>query len=184
MTGTYYLSQNTQLAAGTPIVDFYHTTILSLNGVAQEGVESRPRFKYRARLGWSDGTWSVTGFMNYSQHFRNVQAAPPNVNNACIEPGGTVSGRPVYTNPCAFSDYTNFIPGYYTFDLSLGYDTGDRPANEYLRNITVNIVVQNITDRDSPYGYKINASGGLQCACNVFESLFGRMVSLRVQKAF
>src|SRR5262249_14507831 len=86
MTGTYYLSQNTQLAEGTPIVDFYHTTILSLNGVAQEGVESRPRFKYRARLGWSDGTWSLTGFVNFSQPFRNVQAAPPNVNNACIEP--------------------------------------------------------------------------------------------------
>jgi hypothetical protein len=184
MNGTYYISQNTQLTAGSAVLDLYHTTILTLNGVQQNGVESRPRFKYRARLGWSDGTWSITGFMDYQQHFRNIQSAPPNVNNACITPGGTVGGRPAYTNPCLFSDYTNHVPSHYTFDLSLGYDTGDRPANEYLRNVNLSLVIQNITDRSSPYMYKINTSGGLPCACDVFKDLFGRMISMRVQKTF
>ncbi len=99
ITGTYYLSQESQVPGG--IVDnFYHTDLAPLNGVEQLGVELRPRFKYRARLGWSDGTWSVTGFMDYESHFFHIQWPPPNVNFACITPGGTVGGSPAYTNPC------------------------------------------------------------------------------------
>ena len=181
--GTYYLKQESQVPGG-PIDDFYHTNFGALNGVEQNGVESRPRFKYRTRLGWSDGSWSLTGFMNYESHFFHSQSAPPNVNFGCIESGGTVGGLPSYANPCLISDYVNLQPSYYTFDLSLGYSTGDRPANEYLRNVSVQLVVQNITDRDAPYMYKINAQGGFQCACDVFKSLYGRMISLRLQKTF
>jgi len=184
MVGTYYITQPSQVVFGGPIADFYHTDLAPVNGVEQLGVESRPRFKYRARLGWSDGTWSVTGFMDYAQHFFHTMPAPPNVNNGCITPGGAVGGLPDYSNPCFLSDYTNHMPSYYTFDLSLGYDTGDRPANEYLRNVSIQIVVQNITDKTAPYAYKITTGGGLPCACDVFQSLFGRMVSLRVQKTF
>jgi hypothetical protein len=184
MVGTYYLEQPSQVVFGGPVTDFYHTDLASVNGIEQLGVESRPRFKYRARLGWSDGTWSVTGFMDFSQHFFHTQPAPPNVNAACIESGGTIGGLPAYNNPCFLSDYTNHIPSYYTFDLSVGYTTGDRPANEYLRNVNIQLVIQNITDRDSPYAYKITTGGGLPCACDVFQSLFGRMVSMRLQKSF
>jgi iron complex outermembrane receptor protein len=183
MIGTYYLKQESQVP-GAPIDDFYHTDFAPVNGVEQLGVESRPRFKYRARVGWSNDTWNFTGFMNYESHFFHTQSAPPNVNFACIQPGGTVGGLPAYANPCLISDYTNLMPSYYTFDLSLGYSTGDRPANEYLRNISVQLVVQNITDKDAPYMYKINAQGGFQCACDVFKSLYGRIISLRVQKNF
>jgi iron complex outermembrane receptor protein len=183
MIGTYYLKQESQIP-GAPIDDFYHTDFAPVNGVEQLGVESRPRFKYRGRVGWSDGTWNVTGFVNYESHFFHTQSAPPNVNFGCIAPGGTVGGLPSYANPCLISDYTNLMPSYYTFDLSLGYSTGDRPANEYLRNVSVQLVVQNITDKEAPYMYKINAQGGFQCACDVFKSLYGRMISLRLQKTF
>ena len=54
IVGTYYLNQESQVP-GAPIDDFYHTDFAPVNGVEQLGVESRPRFKYRARLGWSDG---------------------------------------------------------------------------------------------------------------------------------
>ncbi len=181
--GTYYLSQESQVP-GAPIDDFYHTTFGALNGVEQIGVESRPRFKYRTRLGWSDGSWSLTGFMNYESHFFHSQSAPPNVNFGCIEPGGTVGGTPDYTNPCLISDYNNLIPSYYTFDLSLGYNTADRPANEYLRNVSIQLVVQNITDKTAPYAYKVTAQGGFQCACDVTKGLFGRIISVRLQKTF
>jgi iron complex outermembrane recepter protein len=183
MIGTYYLKQESQVP-GAPIDDFYHTNFGALNGVDQLGVESRPRFKYRTRLGWSDGTWSLTGFMNYESHFFHSQSAPPNVNFGCIAPGGTVGGLPSYDNPCLISDYENLLPSYYTFDLSLGYSTGDRPANEYLRNVSVQLVVQNITDKSAPYQYKVTAQGGFQCGCDITKSLFGRMISLRVQKTF
>jgi hypothetical protein len=192
--GTYYLSQESQVPGGI-IDDFYHTTLAPVNGVEQVGVESRPRFKYRARLGWSDGTWSVTGFMDYEQHFFHTQPPPPNVNFACITPGGTVGGLPAtpdgqviqipaYTNPCWVTDYVNIQPSWYTFDLSLGYSTGDRPANEYLRNISLQLVVQNIMNKTSPYEYRIATGGGNPCACDVIKSLFGRMISIRLQKEF
>jgi outer membrane receptor protein involved in Fe transport len=183
ITGTYYLSQESQVPGGI-VDDFYHTTLSALNGIEQIGVESRPRLKYRARLGWSDGTWSITGFMDFEQHFFHTQAAPPNVNFACITPGGTVGGLPNYTNPCLISDYTNLQPSYYTFDLSLGYNTGDRPANEYLRNVSLQLVVQNIMDKSSPYEYRIATGGGNPCACDVIKSLFGRLISVRLQKEF
>ena len=82
------------------------------------------------------------------------------------------------------TDYTNIQPSYYTFDLSLGYDTGDRPANEYLRNISVQLVVQNIMDKIAPYEYRITTGGGNPCACDIIKSLFGRVISIRLQKEF
>jgi hypothetical protein len=140
--------------------------------------------KYRARLGWSNETWSLTGFMNYESHWFQNQSPPPNVNFSCINTGGSISGRPTYTNPCAISNYTNIIPSYYTFDLSLGYSTGDRPANEYLRNINVQFVVENITGKTSPFAYKVTQGGGFQCGCDVSKALYGRLISVRVQKQF
>jgi outer membrane receptor protein involved in Fe transport len=181
--GTYYLSQESQVPGGI-IDNFYHTDLAAVNGVEQNGVESRPRLKYRARLGWSDGTWSVTGFMDYEQHFFHTQPAPPNVNFACITPGGTVGGLPNYTNPCWVTDYTNIQPSWYTFDLSLGYSTGDRPANEYLRNISLQLVVQNVMNKTAPYEYRIATGGGNPCACDIIKSLFGRVISVRLQKEF
>jgi hypothetical protein len=53
-----------------------------------------------------------------------------------------------------------------------------------LRNVSVQIVVQNIMDKHAAYEYKITTGGGLPCACDVFQSLFGRMISMRVQKTF
>ena len=76
------------------------------------------------------------------------------------------------------------IPSYYTFDLSVGYDTADRPANEYLRNVSIQLVVQNITDKTAPYAYKVTAQGGFQCGCDVTKGLFGRIISVRLQKTF
>ena len=82
------------------------------------------------------------------------------------------------------TDYTNIQPGFYTFDLSLGYNTGDGPANEYLRNVSVQLVVQNVADKDSPYQYRITTGGGNPCACDIIKSLFGRTISIRLQKEF
>jgi len=45
------------------------------------------------------------------------------------------------------------VPAQYLFDLSLGYSTGDRPAFEYLRNINIFLTVNNIMDRNPPFGY-------------------------------
>src|SRR5205085_443470 len=110
ITGTYYLERigvtvpGAAGTAGTPTEQLYHVDLSSVGGISQLGVESLPRFKYRARLGWSNGPFSVIGFMDYTSHFYHTQAAPPNVNFQCLTTGGTVGGG---TLPCAISNYTN-----------------------------------------------------------------------------
>jgi len=185
--GTYYLGQEVVVLPGAAgplgeVVDtLYHTTISAGRGLVMTGVEARPRLKYRARLGWAKGPWSVTGFMDYEAHFFHTQNSPPNVNANCLTAGGTVGGG---TFPCAIGNYTNIVPSYYSFDLSLGYETGDSPVNDYLKHIGIQLIVQNITDRVSPYEYRIASGGGNPCACDVLKSLYGRRYQLRVLKTW
>jgi hypothetical protein len=68
--------------------------------------------------------------------------------------------------------------------LSIGYDTADRPANEYLRNIAIQLVVQNVMDRHASYEYRISTGGSNPCACDLLYSLYGRVISLRLQKTW
>ena len=69
ITGTYYLHRYNATVNGGTIVDLFHQNIQGAGGIAQNGVETLPRMNYRARLGWSNGPWSVTGFMNYISHY-------------------------------------------------------------------------------------------------------------------
>jgi hypothetical protein len=80
--------------------------------------------------------------------------------------------------------YTNIEPSYYTFDLSIGYDTTDKPANEYLRNIGIQLIVANITDRHSSYEYRIATGGGNPSAFDILKNIYGRSFQLRVQKTW
>jgi len=184
VTGTYYLHRWENLLPGfTEPQDMFHTTLLAGAVNESQGVESLPRFRYRARLGWSNGPWSMTGFMNFQSHFFHAQQAPPNVNgNFCASNGGLDEAGAGGTFPCAIQNYTNIIPSYYTFDLSLGYNTMDGPANEYLRNIGVQFVVQNVMDKRAAYGYRVSAGGGNPCTCDLLSSLQGRTFSLIVTK--
>jgi iron complex outermembrane receptor protein len=187
ITGTYYIKQpavripGAAGAAGTPIDALYDVDLAAVGGVSQNGVESLPRFKYRARLGWSDGAWSVTGFMDFAGHFYHTQTAPPNVNNQCLVPGGTTGGG---TFPCALDNYTNIEPSYYTFDVSVGYDTGDIPANTYLKNLSIQMVVQNIMDKHPPFEYRIATGGGNPAAFDILKNIFGRQIQLRMVKTW
>ena len=121
------------------------------------------------------------GFMDYESHFFHTQSSPPNVNNNCLSTGGTIGGG---TFPCAINNYTNIEPPYYSFDLSLGYDTGPTPANDYLKNIGIQLIVQNIMDRDAPYEYRISGGGGSPCACDILKGLYGRRYQLRITKTW
>jgi outer membrane receptor protein involved in Fe transport len=182
ITGTYYLHRYTanntsdalNPAAAVPTDDF-HTTLGTLGGVAQNGVTGTPQMRYRARLGWSSGPWSVTGFMDYVSHFYHTQNAPPNVNYQCLVTGGTVGGGSL---PCAILGYTNLEPSYYTFDLSVGYNTGDAPANEYLKNLQIQLVAQNIMDRHPAFEYRIGTGGGNPAAFDILKSDQGRTLTL------
>ncbi len=186
IVGTYYLHNKTENVPGAPgsvVTDSFHTTIQSGTVIEARGVESLPRMRYRARLGWTDGPWSVTGFVDYQSHFFHTQSAPPDVNgNFCSPNGGLDVNGGGGTFPCAISGYSNIEPPYYTFDLSLGYETMGSPANEYLRDISIQAVIQNLMDRHSPFEYRIGNAGGFPAALDILKSNQGRTISLFVTK--
>jgi outer membrane receptor protein involved in Fe transport len=181
VAGTYYLHRWEQKVSGTEPQDQFHLDLSPVGGLAQNGVETFPRMHYRARLGWSNGPWSLTGFMNYDSHYFHAQNAPPNVNSQCTTAGGIIGGGSL---PCAINNYTNIEPSYYTFDLSAGYDTGDDPANDYLKHIGIQLVVQNLMDRDPAFGYRIAAVGGNPAAFDILKSIQGRTISVILTKTW
>jgi hypothetical protein len=195
ITGTYYLHRknifptynifpgNTAAPFGAETRDDFHQTLASVGNVQQNGVSADAigPLHYRARLGWSNGPWNVTAFMNYDSHYYHTQTAPPNVNGQCATPGGSTGGG---TFPCSIEGYSNIQPSYYLFDLSIGYDTGDVPANEYLRNIGIQLVIQNIMDKHPSYQYRISSGGGNPTAFDINQSDQGRTISIIVTKTW
>jgi outer membrane receptor protein involved in Fe transport len=185
ITGTYYLHQysanNPSATVPNPVItDDFNTDAGTVGGVAQTGVPTSPRMRYRGRLGWSNGPFSATGFVNYVSHYFNTQNVPPNVNLQCTAAGGTVGGG---SFPCAISNYTGIEPSYYTFDISLGYTTGDLPTNPYLKNIGIQFIVQNIMNKLPPFEYQI-AAGSTPTAFDVSKSDLGRTYGLVLTKSW
>ncbi len=180
ITGTYYLHNFIQNVSGGPIVDNLNQNIAAIGGVAQNGVETTPRLIWRARLGWSDGPFTVTGFMNYSSHyFQPLAGAPPNVNFQCTTSGGNIGGG---TFPCAISNFTQYEPNFVTFDLSLGYNTGDLPSNDYLKHIGLTVTIQDLTGVHSPFQYGPVTSHRNAAAYDILRSDIGRVVGLTIVK--
>ena len=157
------------------------------------GKDSGGRLNYRARLGWADDSgWSVSGFMNWHAHYGSQEAgdnvraqvfAPP-----CFQIGNTpcnASGLPQfaqYTQQYAL--LTNYEPAWITFDLSIGYKTGERPANEYFRNLGFQLVFNNILDKKPSFAYQIAFSGGSPRAFDDHQDPMQRIVSFAVTKAW
>ena len=186
ITGTYYLHRWYATLNGVPAVDVFHENIQPAGGIPQNGVANgstgnggAPRFIYRARLGWSNGPFSVTGFLNYQSHFFTGWPVPPNVNLQCTSSGGTVGGG---TFPCAISNWSNIEPSWYTFDLSFGYNTGDIPANEYLKNLTVQLTIQNLMGKHASFEYGPLSNTRNWAAYDILKSNTGRIIGLTLVK--
>jgi iron complex outermembrane recepter protein len=183
ITGTYYLHRFSQTSNGGPIVDLFHQNIQGAGGIAQNGVETLPRMIYRARLGWSDGQWSATGFVNYISHYYSTWPVPPNVNVQCAVAGGTTPAAakaPQFS--CAINNWSNIEPSWYTFDMSFGYNTGDLPTNDYLKNITLQLTIQNLMGRHSPFEYGPSTSTRNVAGYDILKSDTGRVIGLTVLK--
>jgi len=203
VTGTYYLHDTREVVPGSPgsvIQDAFHTTLNQGQINEQQGVSGIPLLRYRARLGWSNGPWSVTGFMDYVSHYFHTQSPPPDVggyaitydangnptatasNNFCASNGGLDAGGAGGTYACSIQGYSNIEPSWYTFDLSFGYNTMDTPSNEYLRNIGLQVVINNIMDRRSPFEYRISTGGGNPVAMDLLKNNQGRVISFILTK--
>jgi outer membrane receptor protein involved in Fe transport len=180
IVGTYYLHRYSETVAGGTIIDQLHQNLSPAGGVQQNGVETLPRMHYRARLGWSDGQFNATMFMNYDSHFYEFRSLiPPNVNLQCTSAGGTIGGGAM---PCAISNFNQLQPAYYTFDLSFGYNTGDIPTNDYLKRLTIQLTIQNLMGIHPSSEYGPSSSVRNPGGYNILESDLGRVIGLTLVK--
>jgi outer membrane receptor protein involved in Fe transport len=75
-------------------------------------------------------------------------------------------------------------PSWLTFDLSIGYDTGDTPVNDYLKNMGIQLVISNLLDKHSPFEYRIGTGGGNPAAMDILKPNNGRTISLILTKTW
>jgi iron complex outermembrane receptor protein len=187
ITGTYYLHRRSQTLTGGTVIDYFKTNIQGAGGIPQNNVAAiignlgNPRMIYRARLGWSSGAYTVTGFVNYQAHFYSTWPVPPAVNLQCTAAGGNTPGG---TFPCAISNWSNIEPPQYTFDLSFGYNTGDMPANGYLKNLTFQLTIQNLMGIHSPFEYGPSISTRNMAGYDITKSNVGRIIGITLLKTW
>ena len=72
-----------------------------------------------------------------------------------FQAGSCYPGSP-YWGP--YTVFPNSAPGQYTFDVSLGYQTGIKPANEFLQNMNFQLTVLNVLNRQPPFVYAVVSS--------------------------
>lgn len=187
VTGTYVIDNKSLAGPGQRVVSVYRTPA-SPNTPA---LDSGGRLKYRGRVGWTDvtGAWSVTTFVNFIPHYNSnsVPLPPP-----CFQVGNTpcnASGNPAFAQYTQQYDIlTSYVPGQYIFDLSVGYQTGDTPANDYLKNIRLQLTVSNVMNKEPPFAYQISPPGGAQAHAHFSTTagssvgIDGRVITLSLTK--
>jgi hypothetical protein len=158
-TGTYYLKDQTQILPGGPITD-----AINFNGV--NNGTTIPVLLTRSRLGWATDAYSITLFWNHNSHFFTQQPLPPAAYLA------------------KFPNYSDIEPAFDTFDLVLGYNTGDRPANDFLKNIAITLNINDLLDRHASFSYNVASNGNSAVAFvnSSNEPYIGRFISLAVNK--
>jgi hypothetical protein len=95
--------------------------------------------------------------------------------------GGSLGGG---TFPCLINNYTNIQPPWYTFDLSMGYDTGDTPANTYLKNIGIQFIIQNIMGIHPAFQYGPSNQGRTFAAYDILKGDQGRTFGVTLTKTW
>ena len=177
VTGNFQLEDKSQQLPGRAPTDAY-------------AGNAGGRLHYRGRLGWSGMQGlSVTGFVNYIPHASaGVTSIPKCFWSSAVNPA---TGVPYKAGDCypgspfvgPFSVFPGGYPDLYTFDLSLGYQTGTMPANAYLQNINVQFTVNDLFNKAPPFAYSPTAGRSVAAAIDAI-SPQQRYVSLSVTKAW
>jgi iron complex outermembrane receptor protein len=136
--------------------------------------------RVRYRLGWSNDNWNTTIFANYFGHGAGPNNGDPGQNTAganlvppCFYlptsgPGGCFPGS-AYFGPASY--YQNMAPAVVFWDLSIGYQTGEAPANQYLRNIGIQFTINNILNKEPPFQVGARGNGSIRAFDNNFSDL-------------
>lgn len=112
------------------------------------------RLRMRGSVGWRSASWDITGFLNYRGAYSNTRIAPP-----------------------------ERAPSYLTTDLTVQYRTGKSPDFGFLRDLTLNLSVNNLLDRDPPILRALQFSGAPVLFYDSSNANpYGRVVGLTVSK--
>jgi iron complex outermembrane receptor protein len=152
ITGAYIDHQISQLPGGVP-VDNYDTN----------GQPLAFKIRWRGNIGWRWEGFNSNFFVNYTSHVSSTNVFPP---------------AAFLVN---FPNFSNEVPAQFLFDLAVGYDTRDVPANEYLRNLNIQLVVNNIMNRDPPFAYGIQSSVAYLAP---LYSPYGRTIAFTITKTW
>lgn len=146
--------------------------------------------RVRYRLGWANPTWNVTLFANYWGHgavgenqgvnLNGVALIPPCLYQTGQGPGSCYPGSPYYG---PFDTYPNMTPATVLFDLSIGYQTGEMPANQWLRNIGIQLTIVDIFDEPSPFMVGARGNGAIRAFNEGFSDL-QRTFTLQLTKTW
>jgi hypothetical protein len=172
--GYYQLTSRDQASPILPVSDDY------------EGVNSGNRLqRVRGRIGWAapEGDWNATLFVNYRGHSGVPEAAasiPPRCHWAAGFSAGSCYPGSGYVGP--FDVFPNRQPENFIFDLTIGYQTGDRMTNPYLQNIGLQLTVLNLLDRKPPWEYDARSQSGVPRAYSVNFNPAQRVVAVALTK--
>ena len=128
--------------------------------------------RVRYRLGWSNDTWSVNAFANYFGHgapnTAGIGLVPQCFYSAATAAGSCFPGSPHYG---PYLTYPNTTPATLFFDLTVGYQTGEQPANPYLRDIGIQFTINDVLDKAPPFQIGARGNGSIRAFDNAFIDL-------------
>jgi hypothetical protein len=123
-------------------------------------------------------------FANYFGHAANningANLIPPCFYQPGFGPGSCFAGSQYYGPADIFP---NITPATVFFDLTVGYQTGEMPANEYLRNIGIQLTINDILDKKPPFIVGARGNGAIRAFDNAFIDL-QRTFTLTVTKVW
>jgi hypothetical protein len=64
----------------------------------------------------------------------------------------------------------------------MGYDTGIEPTNDYLKNVTLQLTIQNLMNKHSPFEYGPSTSTRSISGYDILKPNVGRIIGLTVLK--
>jgi len=187
--GDYRLKARLRAAPGDPWVEPLfgkpdHTQIIG--GKTYQGTPTRGNQleKVRFRTGWTDGAWNMTLFGTYYGHHQQDENGALLLPGCYYKPGYSAGdcypGSPYYGPRDVFPLHS---PATMLFDITFGYQTGDTPANPYLRNVAIQMGVTNLLDKAPPMGVHPLRSRGT--GVSAYDRLYpdvGRELSLTLTK--
>ena len=182
ITGTYYLHSWTQTVTGGPIVDALHQNLFLCRWRCAERRRNRAKVEIPGTFGLEQ--WPVR-YRRIHELCIALFLADRSDSAQCQlpvhDPPAALSAAVHYHARSATSPITE--PSFITFDLSFGYKTGDMPANDYLKRITLQFTVQNLLNRHSPFDYLPNNAAGRQAAAyDITRPNSGRTIGMTLVK--